>query len=659
MKFQRSAPRVLIFSVAVVVIGMAVLSNRLFSGLTSAVEQDQFELIRALWGYNLTAAENRGRAHDAAPQAAGCRAGGADPAPLNLRTRVHEYGGRPFTARDGVVVAVEFADQRLYRLDPDGPPLPLTPDSGGALRYADLVLDLPRGRVLAVREDHRGDGEPVNTLVAVPLTGGPHEGEVLAEGHDFFAYPRPSPDGSRLAWLSWDHPDMPWDRDHALARRARRFRAAAGPDRDQLRGRREPGPAGVVAGWRAARRVRPQRFLEPLPGRGPRPGAGGAARARARRPALAARGALVRFPRRGHRTGHRHRRRAARSSSGSISRPALRPRSTCRSSSSPASAALGAALVQALPDDGPAIILSLNPADGSWVEFASAGTLELPPGLIARAEHLAFASAEGRQAFALYYPPTNPECAAPAGELPPLVVRSHGGPTGRASPALNLQIQFWTSRGFAVVDVDYAGSTGYGRAYRSLLDGQWGIADVEDCVAAARHLAAAGRADPARLAIRGGSAGGYTTLCALTFHDLFRAGASYYGIGDLEALLRDTHKFESRYLDRLIGPWPEAAAIYRARSPLHHVERLSCPVIFLQGLDDKVVPPNQAEAMVAALRAKGVPVAYLPFPGEGHGFRAAAAIERALLAEHAFFCRVFGIPLENSSVDLQMHELAQ
>ena len=273
----------------------------------------------------------------------------------------------------------------------------------------------------------------------------------------------------------------------------------------------------------------------------------------------------------------------------------------------------------------------------------------------------AFPSSDGRQAFALYYPPTNPDCAAPAGELPPLVVRSHGGPTGRASPALNLQIQFWTSRGFAVVDVDYAGSTGYGRAYRSLLDGRWGIADVEDCIAAARHLAATGRADPERLAIRGGSAGGYTTLCALTFHDCFKAGASWYGIGDLEALLRDTHKFESRYLDRLVGPWPEAAATYRARSPLHHADGLSCPVIFLQGLDDKVVPPNQAEAMVAALRAKGVPVAYLAFPGEGHGFRAAAAIERAMLAEYAFFCRVFGItpaeplpPLELAGAQLDL-----
>jgi dipeptidyl aminopeptidase/acylaminoacyl peptidase len=303
----------------------------------------------------------------------------------------------------------------------------------------------------------------------------------------------------------------------------------------------------------------------------------------------------------------------------------------------------GRALVQALPDDGPSCIVLLEPARMGVAVLARAGALSAGREWIARPEHLTFASADGRQAFALYYPPTNPEHAAPKGELPPLVVRSHGGPTGRASPSLSLQIQFWTSRGFAVVDVDYAGSTGYGRAYRRLLDGKWGLLDVEDCIAAAQHLVATGRADPRRLAIRGGSAGGFTTLCALTFHDLFKAGASWYGVGDLEALMRDTHKFESRYLDRLIGPWPEAQAVYRARSPIHHTDRLSCPVIFLQGEEDKVVPPNQAEAMVAALRAKRLPVAYLAFAGEGHGFRKAETIETALLAEYGFFCRMFGI----------------
>ena len=574
-------------------------------------------------------------------------AGGArlelTPSPFNLRTRVHEYGGRAFTAREGIVVAVEFRDQRIYRLEPGKAPQPLTPESGGRLRYADLVLDPPRGRVLAVREDHRGEGEPINTLVAVPLAGGPSEGEVLAQGHDFFAYPRPSPDGTRLAWISWDHPDMPWDRSQLWVaeldddgRPTARVAVESGVEESLVQPEWSPDGGLFVASDRSdfwsLYRVDGQALVPvaliaaelagPLWNLGARwydfVDAGtvlaiATARGRSR---------LVRID-------------LASGADEVLELPFVEFAGlTC---------AAGTAVVQALAGDGPGAIILVEPTRPGFHAVVSSGALDLDPNLIARAEHIAFPSTDGRQAFALYYPPTNPACAAPEGELPPLVVRSHGGPTGRASPALNLQIQFWTSRGFAVVDVDYAGSTGYGRAYRSLLDGKWGLLDVEDCIAAARHLAQAGRADPERLAIRGGSAGGYTTLCALTFHDCFKAGASWYGIGDLEALLRDTHKFESRYLDRLVGPWPDAADTYRARSPIHHADGLNCPVIFLQGLDDKVVPPNQAEAMVDALRRRGLAVAYLPFPGEGHGFRAAEAIQRALLAEHAFFCRVFGI----------------
>ena len=562
------------------------------------------------------------------------------PAPFNLRTRVHEYGGRPFTARDGVVVGVGFQDQRLYRLAEGAAPEPLTPETGGALRYADLVLDLQRGRVLAIREDHRGAGEPVNALVAVPLAGGPHEGEVLAGGHDFFAYPRPSPDGRALAWLSWDHPDMPWDRTTLWLAEL----DAAG----------RPGEPVAIDSGVAESLVQPEWSpdgrlhvmsdrsdfwsLYRVEGRGLVPVALLVAELAGPLWQLGARwwdfrdaATVVAIA-----TAQGRSELVAIDLATGSATPFALPQVEFAG----VSCAQGEVLVQALAADGPGAILRLG-AEGLQT-VTSSGTAP-DPASIAVAEHVTFASADGRQSFALYYPPANAACRAPHGALPPLIVRSHGGPTGRASPALNLQIQFWTSRGFAVVDVDYAGSTGYGRAYRSLLDGRWGIADVEDCIAAARHLAATGRADPDRLAIRGGSAGGYTTLCALAFHDTFRAGASWYGIGDLEALLRDTHKFESRYLDRLVGPWPEAASIYRARSPLHHADGLACPVIFLQGLDDKVVPPNQAEAMVAALRAKQVPVAYLPFPGEGHGFRAAATIEQALLAEYGFFCRVFGI----------------
>jgi dipeptidyl aminopeptidase/acylaminoacyl peptidase len=290
-------------------------------------------------------------------------------------------------------------------------------------------------------------------------------------------------------------------------------------------------------------------------------------------------------------------------------------------------------------------VVVIDPAGGGVEVLRSSEDAELDPGYLTVPEPVEFPTEGGRTAHALYYPPANREVQGPAGERPPLVVASHGGPTSGVVSDLHVGYQYFTSRGIAVVDVDYGGSTGYGRAYRQRLNGQWGIVDVDDCVAAARFLAARGDVDPARLAIRGGSAGGYTTLCALTFRDDFSAGASYYGVADAAALARDTHKFESRYLDRLIGPWPEAEALYRERSPIHVTDRLSCPVILFQGLEDEIVPPAQAETMAAALDAKAIPHAYLPFPGEQHGFRQAAHIRRALEAELYFYSRVFGFPL--------------
>ena len=564
------------------------------------------------------------------------------PAPFNLRTRVHEYGGRAFTARDGIVVGSSFADQRLWRLD--GGPRPLTPEHGGALRYAEPVLDPVRRRVLAVREDHRGAGEPRNELVAVALEGGDDEGQVLVGGCDFVAYPRPSPDGRRLAWITWDHPDMPWDGTRLWV---------AGLDEA---GRVEGLPV-CVAGSREESVLQPEWAADgALWFVSDRSGfwnlwrwADGATSAVCPLEAEIG-GALWQLGARWYDLldagqavavvttdglSHLAVLRLGEAAPRAIELPHIELAGVC--------AAAGAVLVQGQTNNLPGEILRLDPAGGSIEVVARAGDLPVPPSFVSAPQPIRFASQGGREARALYYPPANPEHTARRQERPPLIVRSHGGPTGRASPALNLQVQYWTSRGFAVVDVNYGGSTGYGRAYRALLDGRWGIVDVEDCVAAARFLVSQGLADPARLAIRGGSAGGYTTLCALTFTDAFSAGASYYGVGDLGALARDTHKFESRYLDRLIGPLPGAASLYAERSPLNHVERLSCPVIFLQGLDDRVVPPNQAEEMVGALRAKGLPVAYLTFAGEGHGFRSAEAIEAALECEFAFFCRVFGI----------------
>jgi dipeptidyl aminopeptidase/acylaminoacyl peptidase len=271
--------------------------------------------------------------------------------------------------------------------------------------------------------------------------------------------------------------------------------------------------------------------------------------------------------------------------------------------------------------------------------------LEIDAGYLSIAQPIEFPTENGLTAYGFYYPPQNHDFMAPEGELPPLVVKSHGGPTAATSSQLNLRIQYWTSRGFAYLDVNYGGSTGYGRAYHQRLDGLWGVVDVDDCVNGAKYLSEKGLVDENRMAIAGGSAGGYTTLCALTFRDVFKAGASYYGVSDLEALLRDTHKFESRYFDRLIGPYPERQDIYYERSPIHFTDKLSCPIIFFQGLEDKVVPPNQAEMMVDVLRSKGLPVAYVAFEGEQHGFRRAENIKRVIDGEFYFYSRVFGFEL--------------
>jgi dipeptidyl aminopeptidase/acylaminoacyl peptidase len=300
-------------------------------------------------------------------------------------------------------------------------------------------------------------------------------------------------------------------------------------------------------------------------------------------------------------------------------------------------------------------VVQLDVASSRVEVLRSSSNVAVDARYLSSPEPIEFPTENGLTAHALFYPPRNGDYAAPVDERPPLLVKSHGGPTSAVSSALNLGIQYWTSRGIAVLDVNYGGSTGYGRAYRNRLEGQWGVVDVDDCVNGARYLAERGDVDGERLAIAGGSAGGYTTLCALTFRDVFRAGASHFGVSDLEALAKDTHKFESRYLDRLIGPYPERADLYRERSPINFTDRLSRPAIFFQGLEDKVVPPDQAERMVEALRAKGVPVAYLPFEGEQHGFRRAENISRALDAELYFYSRIFGFelgePVERVAID--------
>ncbi len=579
------------------------------------------------------------------------------PEPFNVRTRVHEYGGGAYAAREGIVLAANFADQRLYRLAAGVAPVPITPESGAQLRYADMEIDPASERVLAVREDHRAGGEAINTIVTIGLGQGDDPGRVVAEGHDFFSSPRLSPDRRRLAWLSWDHPDMPWDATQL-------WLAELGAD-----GR--PGPARGVAGGPHESIVQPAwspaghlHFvsdrtgwwnLSRLADDGPVPVCPMAAEFAG--PAwafglrwydfLSADAILACFS-----EGGRWRLARIEVATGRLQRIDL-PYSEVGG----VTVAGGRAVLRAGAPDRPAAILLLDPASGAVSELASAGEPGLDPACLARPEAIEFPSGPGQSAHAFYYPPTNPEFSAAPGERPPLVVKSHGGPTGSTSSELRLSLQYWTSRGFAVCDVDYGGSTGYGRPYRERLNGRWGEVDVLDCINAARHLVAAGRADEERLAITGGSAGGYTTLCALTFHDVFKAGASHYGVSDLEALAKDTHKFESRYLDRLIGPYPAAKALYRARSPIHHVQRLSCPIIFFQGLEDAVVPPNQAEMMVEALRQKGLPVAYLTFAGEQHGFRKAETIRTVLRAELTFYGRVFGFAPADPLPDLVIENL--
>ena len=577
------------------------------------------------------------------------------PADFNVRSRAHEYGGGSYTVSAGVVFFCNATDQRLYRQVPDAAPEPLTAE--GPWRYADMRVDTARQRVISVREDHaEGLDEPANTLVAIGFDGAV---TVLAKGADFYAAPRLSPDGARLAWLTWDHPDMPWDgcrlwvADIAADGSLANPRNIAGGHGEAVF-QPEWSPDGVLHfvsdpdGWwnlyrwdgTMAEPVCPMEAEFGLPqwvfgmttyGFD---GAGGIV-------ATYAEGGRWRL--------------------GRIDRTAgsLTVLETPFCSFGGLKVADGSAFFLAGDPSAPPSLVSLDLSTGGMATVCRSTEAAIDPGQVSAAEAIRFPTEGGEEAHGFFYPPANAGFAAPEGALPPLIVKSHGGPTGQTGDSLNLKIQYWTSRGFAVLDVNYRGSTGYGRAYREKLRGGWGVADVDDCVAGAEYLVAQGRADGDRLVITGGSAGGYTTLCALTFRDTFKAGASHYGIGDLSALATDTHKFESRYLDRLVGPWPEAETLYRARSPIHFADRLDCPVIFFQGLDDKVVPPNQAEAMVAVLREKGTPVAYCPFEGEGHGFRQAVNMKRALDGELYFYGRIFGFTPADAIEPVAIENLAE
>ena len=636
--------------------------------------------------YQLVRRSSGGNRHDLFPDWDPEVVGGA----WNARTAVMEYGGGAWGVRNRVVVFANWADQRLYRVNPGGDPKPISPEPAIArgVRWSDPIW-LDDRWLVCVRESHEPDvvavhGEATNELVAIPVDGSaihdPSLIRTLVAGPDFVH--SPAVYGDQLAWIQWDHPRMPWDGTELMTAtivrdddggpiRLDNGRLVAGGPTESVV---QPGFTSDGAlvfctdrtGWWNPWRVP----AEELPRVGQAPGlyaepaiaaggieaeiGGGLWVGGLRWWAEAPDGALVTSFTRGGVDGLA--RIAADGTFEELATPfsevsqvvaGLDGRTLVVAGTPVAEAAPYAVVVNARTEGG----LGDDDMVGDPADSAATVVLDRlrPPrdlgidtSWFSRPTHVSFPSAGGRMAHGLHYPPHNPEVEGPEGELPPLVVMIHGGPTSAARSRLELAKQFWTSRGFAVVDVNYGGSTGYGRPYRDLLRGAWGIVDVEDAVAAAGYLAAEGLVAPERLAIRGGSAGGYTTLAALCFHDVFKAGASHYGVADLAALATDTHKFESRYLDGLVGPWPEAEAVYAARSPIHHTEGFSAPLIVLQGSEDEVVPPNQAEMIVAALAAKGVAHAYLLFEGEQHGFRQAANIVRALEAELWFYGRVFG-----------------
>ena len=563
-----------------------------------------------------------------------------NPAPFNVRTRAHEYGGGAFVLLPGgSAVFSHYDDQQLYRVDAAGTAQQLTHDADQ--RYADAVVDNARNRLIAVREDHRAsDVDAVATLVSIGLGDGAVQ--VLTQGHDFLASPSLSPDGTQLAWISWDHPNMPWDgselwladvaTDGSLGAP---HLIAGGADESIFQPQWSPrGELHFVSdrtGWWNLYRQR-DGAVQPLHPMEAEFGEPQWAFGMSRYGFDTAGRIVCTFSQRG----------VSQLATLDAETGAFETLATpfCMIDSLRVGADF-AVFVGATPTQASAVV-RLDLRTLAHEVLRSSSTASVDAAYLSRAAAISFPTEGGVEAHAFFYPPTNRDTRGPDGELPPLIVVTHGGPTGTTDAAFKWSLQFWTSRGFAIVDVNYGGSSGYGRAYRARLDGQWGVVDVDDSVNAARYLVARGIVDGDRVAIRGGSAGGYTTLCALTFRSFFKAGASHYGIGDLEALVTDTHKFESRYLDRLIGPYPQAKATYLARSPIYHTERLASPMILFQGAEDKAVPPSQAQTMFDAVDAKGLPVAYLLFEGEQHGFRLASTIKRVFEAELYFYGKVFG-----------------
>jgi dipeptidyl aminopeptidase/acylaminoacyl peptidase len=570
------------------------------------------------------------------------------PAPFNVRTRVHEYGGGAWWMHAQHIYFVNFVDQQIYQLQTTEAAGPVTAEpqkltDASSLRFANGIMDLHQQRLICVVEDHHQEHqEPQNYLGAVDLASGAVT--TLHQGHDFYAAPALSPNGEQLAWITWDHPDMPWDGTQLWQANAAnpanptQIAGGQGESVQQPRYQMDSADASCLhyisdrSGWWNLYRQAEDGSSACL----------WAMEAEFGVPHWVFGSCTYQFQPDGIvclYSSHGESYLAHLNNDGShhvISQPCTQINSFYIDTQTNTCLLAGASPTQFNA------IISLDLGSGATKTIKSSCDLVLDSGYYAVPQTITYPTGGDDVAHGFYYPPTNKDFEAPANSAPPLIVELHGGPTSSTHSGLSLSKQYWTSRGFAVLDVNYRGSTGYGRAYRDKLRHQWGVADVDDTVYGARYLVAQQLANPAQLAIKGGSAGGYTTLAALALRDTFKAGASYYGIGDLEALARDTHKFESRYLDSMIGEYPKEIAVYKARSPINHIDKLSCPVIFFQGLEDKVVPPNQAEQMVEALSNKGIPVAYVPFEGEQHGFRKAENIKRALDLELYFYGKVFG-----------------
>jgi dipeptidyl aminopeptidase/acylaminoacyl peptidase len=558
------------------------------------------------------------------------------PQPISVGSRVHEYGGGAYAVENGIIIYSERKDGSIWLMEGRSTRKIATPEG---CRYADFEFDFPRRRVLAIREDYRDrpPTDPKATIVALPLGDGSEQ--ILFEGPDFLSSPRLSPDGKTLAFISWMHPDMPWDAT-LLHVAAIADDGSLGPSfivgDEQRESIVQPrwSPAGVLhfssdrSSWWNLYALQGTTITPILPVKAE---IGGPHWVFGQRSYgfLPDQRIIVAIVEQGIR-------RAAIIADGKLT-----PLDLGQVHEAPVPLGEGLAYIATPPTEPPTITIKPALSSGGVKPIRAGAPSVLPNEAISIGEPIDFPT-RGVTGHAFWYVPKSADHAAPEGELPPLVVLSHGGPTSMVTNGFGLNVQWWTSRGFGVVDVNYGGSTGYGRPYRQMLDGQWGIVDVEDSIAAARFLIERGLVDANRIVIRGGSAGGFTTLASLTSSDVFKAGASLYGVADLKLLASDTHKFESRYLDRLIGPLPDATKLYDERSPIHHLDKLACPIIFFQGLEDKTVPPNQAETMVAAMDARRLPVSYYAFEGEGHGFRKAETLRRVLELELGFYGRVFG-----------------